>query len=303
MLSLWAAIAPSQRRLWLAAIKPPMYSVAVMPIIVGTAIAWAETDSFRSKIFVAFLFASIAILFWLNSSNDAFDAATGIDRNKPHSLANLTGRADLVLLVANLSLVSGLSSLGAIAWWQRDFTVLAVIALCCALGYAYQGPPFRWGYRGWGEPICFVTFGPLAVEAAYYSQTQSWSWVALWASGVVGVATTLILFCSHFHQLEDDAAAGKRSPIVQLGTARAAQLVPWMAGTLFALTGLGIVSMVFPWQTAIVGLSFPPAWKLNSLIRLHHANPARVNHSKFIAVSLHFWSCALLGVGFALSRL
>ncbi|MEM6447077.1 MAG: 2-carboxy-1,4-naphthoquinone phytyltransferase, partial [Cyanobacteria bacterium P01_D01_bin.123] len=54
-----------------------MYSVAVMPIIVGTAIAWAETDSFRSKIFVAFLFASIAILFWLNSSNDALDAATG----------------------------------------------------------------------------------------------------------------------------------------------------------------------------------------------------------------------------------
>lgn len=280
-----------------------MYSVAVIPIVVGTAIAWAETGRFRIEIFSAFILAGIAILFWLNSSNDAFDAATGIDRNKPHSLANLTGRPALVLWVANLSLALGLSSLGAIAWWQHDVTVLAIVALCCALGYAYQGPPFRWGYRGWGEPICFITFGPLAVEAAYYSQTRAWSPAALLAAAVVGIATTLILFCSHFHQLEDDAAAGKRSPIVKLGTARAARLVPWMAGAIFALTGFGIAIGVFPWQTAIVGLSLPPAWKLSTLIRDHHAHPDRVSHSKFIAVSLQFWSCSLLGLGFALSKL
>ncbi|MEO1131849.1 MAG: 2-carboxy-1,4-naphthoquinone phytyltransferase [Cyanobacteria bacterium J06639_1] len=300
MLTEGEAIAP--RKLWLAALKPPMYSVAVMPIAVGTAIAWAQTGAFHGEVFSAFVFAGIAILFWLNSSNDAFDAATGIDRNKPHSLANLTGRPDLVLWVANLSLLLGLGSLGAIAWRQQDVTVLAVVALCCALGYAYQGPPFRWGYHGWGEPICFVTFGPLAVEAAYYSQTQSWSAVGFLAAAVVGVATTLILFCSHFHQLEDDAAAGKRSPIVKLGTARAARLVPWMAGAIFAFTGLGIGTRIFPWQTAIAALSLVPAIELVNLIRDRHAEPERVSHSKFIAVSLHFWSCSLLGLGFILSQ-
>lgn len=293
----------AQRKLWLAALKPPMYSVAVMPIAVGTAIAWAQTGIFHGAVFAAFVFAGIAILFWLNGSNDAFDASTGIDRNKPHSLANLTGRPTLVLWVANGALLLGLSSLGAIAWWQQDITVLALVMLSCALGYAYQGPPFRWGYRGWGEPICFITFGPLAVEAAYYSQTQSWSAVGLLAATVVGVATTLILFCSHFHQLEDDKAAGKRSPIVKLGTARAAKLVPWMAGTIFALTGLGVGTGVFPWQTAIAALSIFPALKLVHLIRDRHAEPERVSHSKFIAVSLHFWSCLLLGAGFVLSQM
>ncbi|MFY7931707.1 MAG: 2-carboxy-1,4-naphthoquinone phytyltransferase, partial [Microcystis aeruginosa] len=34
---------PSPKKLWLAAIKPPMYSVAIIPIILGTAIAYQET--------------------------------------------------------------------------------------------------------------------------------------------------------------------------------------------------------------------------------------------------------------------
>jgi len=34
---------PSPQKIWLAALKPPMYSVAFIPIIVGTAIAYQET--------------------------------------------------------------------------------------------------------------------------------------------------------------------------------------------------------------------------------------------------------------------
>ena len=36
---------------------------------------------------------------------------------------------------------------------------------------------------------------------------------------VMGISVTLILFCSHFHQVVDDKAAGKMSPIVKMGTA------------------------------------------------------------------------------------
>lgn len=39
------------------------------------------------------------------------------------------------------------------------------------------------------------------------------------SSVVVGITTSLILFCSHFHQIADDKAANKLSPLVKLGTA------------------------------------------------------------------------------------
>ena len=43
-------------------------------------------------------------------------------------------------------------------------------------------------------------------------------------SVVVGITTSLILFCSHFHQIADDKAANKMSPLVRLGTANAVKV-------------------------------------------------------------------------------
>ena len=48
---------------------------------------------------------------------------------------------------------------------------------------------------------------------------------AVWAvSVVVGITVTSVLFCSHFHQIEGDRAAGKMSPLVRLGASRAVQV-------------------------------------------------------------------------------
>ncbi len=47
---------------------------------------------------------------------------------------------------------------------------------------------------------------------------------AVVGSVVVGITTTIILFCSHFHQIADDKAANKMSPLVRLGTANAVKV-------------------------------------------------------------------------------
>lgn len=286
-------------KLWMAAIKPPMYSVAVMPICLGTAIAFAETRQINSGIFSVFLLSAVLILAWENLSNDVFDSETGIDRNKFHSLVNLTGNKSLIFWIGNLCLATGIAGILAIAWWQQDLTTLVLILLCCGLGYLYQGPPFRLGYQGLGEILCFLSFGPLGVAAAYYSQTQAWSATSLLASVILGISTTLILFCSHFHQVEDDRKAGKRSPIVRMGTHRAAALLPWATGSIFGLTGGLVLLGVFPPLTLLTVLSLPPAWKLCNHVSAHHNHPDRVSNCKFIAVSLHFWSGIFLCLGFA----
>ncbi|MEH2274996.1 MAG: 2-carboxy-1,4-naphthoquinone phytyltransferase [Nostoc sp.] len=287
-------------KLWMAAIKPPMYSVAIMPIWVGTAVAFAETKMFNGAVFSTFVTAAILILAWENISNDVFDSETGIDQNKHHSLVNLTGNKLLIFWIGNLCLGLGLLGILAIAFWQQDLTVIAIILLCCGLGYMYQGPPFRLGYQGLGEILCFFAFGPLAVEAAYYSQTQTWSITSLAASVIVGIATTLILFCSHFHQVKDDIAAGKRSPIVRLGTAKGAQLLVWFTGSIYPLTLLFVLLGISPAWTLLSWLSLPFAVKLCRHVQENHNQPDKVSNCKFIAVAVHFWACLLLGLGFML---
>ena len=293
-------IEPSNSKLWLAAIKPPMYSVAIIPIWVGTAIAFAETKTINAPIFSTFLMAAILILAWLNLSNDVFDADTGIDKNKAHSVVNLTGNKTLIFWLSNLFLALGVSGIFAISWWQQDPTVICLVIVCCILGYSYQGPPFRLGYQGLGEIICFFTFGPLAVAAAYYSQTQAWSRTNFAASVIVGVVTSIILFCSHFHQVEDDLAAGKKSPIVRLGTKTGADLLVWLCGSLFALTIAFYALGFFPIWTLLIFGSLPFAIKLCRHVSEYHGQPGKVSNSKFIAVALHFISGLLLGLGFVL---
>jgi len=276
------------RKLWMAAIKFPMYSVAIVPIATGTAVAYRDTGAINWGIFLTFLAAAVLILIWENLCNDVFDAETGIDVNKAHSVVNLTGKKNLIFAIANICLLLGISGVLAISWRQQDAIVVGLVSLCCLLGYMYQGPPFRLGYQGWGEILCFFAFGPLGVSAAYYSQTKSWSVGAIAASVIVGIITSLILFCSHFNQVADDLAAGKKSPVVRLGTKRSAQLLPWVCGVIYAITIAAIALNFFPIWTAFILISLPIAWKLCTFISENHERADLLLNYRFIAVALHF---------------
>ena len=294
-------ITQKNHRLWLAAIKPPIYSVAIAPIAVGTAVAFAETRLFNAQSFFTFLGSAILIIAWLNLSNDVFDSETGIDVNKAHSVVNLTGNKSLVFGIANLCLGLGITGILALAWWQQDLTVLGLVLICCFLGYTYQGPPFRFGYLGLGEIICFFTFGPGAVSAAYYAQTQTFSEHNLAISSIIGISTSIILFCSHFHQVEDDLAAGKRSPIVRLGTAKGAQVLALATTSIYLLTVILVILDILPLLSLIIFASLPIAYRLVSHVNQNHASPEKVSNSKFIAINLYLSSSLFLILGLIFS--
>ncbi len=288
----------SRQKLWLAAIKPPMYTVAVVPIWVGSAIATAQTQDLHTRTLVTFLLSAVSIVAWINVSNDVFDSDTGIDKNKAESVVNLTGKRNLMFWLSNLFLLLGIGGVLVICQGQQDWTVLGIVALCCILGYTYQGPPFRLGYYGLGEIICFVCFGPLALAAAYYSQAQSWSGVNALASIIIGVLTSLILWCSHFHQVQDDLAAGKKSPIVRLGTKLGAQVV---VGAVIGIYGmmLGLIALgIFPLATLGILLGMPIAIQLCNFVWTNHDRPEIIRTCKYLAVRLHFVTGLLLGLGF-----
>lgn len=294
------SIAQPKAKLWLAAIKPPMYTVAIVPITVGSLVAYAQTRAIDLNILGVFLCSAIAIIAWLNISNDVFDSDTGIDVNKAESVVNLTGNRNLMFWLGNLFLGLGMLGIATISWWQQNLTVVEIVLLCCFLGYTYQGPPFRLGYQGLGEIICTICFGPLALSAAYYSQTQSWSIANLTASLIIGISTSIILFCSHFHQVKDDLAAGKLSPIVRMGTKMGVRVLKWSTASIYILTAIGVATGLFPLATLLICLSLPLAVKLTRFVSEYHDRPEIVRTCKYLAVRLHFVSGLLLALGFYL---
>jgi 1,4-dihydroxy-2-naphthoate octaprenyltransferase len=293
---------PDQKKLWLAAIKLPMYSVAIMPIWLGTAVAIYEKQPVNWLTSCLFMVSAVLILAWENITNDVFDAETGIDQNKHHSLVNLTGKKQLVFALGNLFLLLGIFGVFLISWQQQDPTIIGLIIICCFLGYIYQGPPFRLGYQGLGEILCFFAFGPIGLSAVYYSQTQSYSGSNFIVSIILGITTSIILFCSHFHQVQDDINAGKKSPIVRLGTKAGADILNYACITVFLLIIVFVILGFLPLLTLITLLSIPLAIKLCDHVQSHHDQPELVNNCKFLAVNFHFISGLLLGIGLILGN-
>jgi 1,4-dihydroxy-2-naphthoate octaprenyltransferase len=286
-----------------------MYAVAVMPVLLAAGWRLGQGLPVRGDQLLLFLLAAVLLLAWENLSNDVFDADTGVDVvGKPHSLVNLTGRRDRVAALAHACLLAGLALMGLVALRSTP-AVLALVLACCGLGYAYQGPPFRLGYRGLGEPLCFLAFGPCATAAGLLALAPApaagsaapipWATALLLGSGPA-LATTLVLFCSHFHQVREDAAHGKFSPVVRLGTRRAAALVPWLVAGSLALQWGPVLLGWWPF-TALLGLiGLPPARRLVRLLADDHHRPERILESKFLALRFQALSGAGLAVGLAL---
>ena len=287
----------ARRRLWKAAIKWPMYSVAVMPVLL--AVGWRLGSGLPVRWIQGFVFllAAVLLLIWENLSNDIFDAETGVDeQGKPHSVVALVGRPRPVQQLATIALLMGLMLMLWIAL-RSSLAVLLLVLVSCGLGYLYQGPPFRLGYQGLGEPLCWLAFGPFATAAALLviapaTDVVPWETALVLGSGPA-LATTLVLFCSHFHQVEQDAAHGKRSPVVRLGTARAASLVPWFVAGTLALEWAPVLHGDWPLTAFLGALGLPAASSLIRLLRMHHHEPERITGSKFLALRFQ----ALNGLG------
>jgi 1,4-dihydroxy-2-naphthoate octaprenyltransferase len=65
----------------------------------------------------------------------------------------------------------------------------------------------------------------------------------------------------------------------------------------YVLTAVGAILGWLPLATLSVFLSLPLAIDLCRHVNANHDRPERVSNCKFIAVSLHFWSGLLLGLG------
>ena len=141
----------------------------------------------------------------------------------------------------------------------------------------------------------------MAIAAVYYSQVQSFDLTLLAPAVIVGISTSLILFCSHFHQVEDDLAAGKRSPIVRLGTGRGASILTFGVVSLYVLNVIFILLGLAPWLTSLIFLSLPLGLQLVNYVNEYHDQPIPISSCKFIAVKLHFVSGILLALGYILS--
>ena len=124
--------------------------------------------------------------------------------------------------------------------------LLFLVAGGVFIAWGYTAPPLSLAYRGWGELVLFIAFGPLLVLGGYYLQSVNFSGAAAVLSLAPGFLIAALLMANEIADAGDDARAGKKNLAVRWGPSRAGVLIAVGIGGAYAVVVLGGLSGLFP---------------------------------------------------------
>ncbi|HEY6437267.1 MAG TPA: 1,4-dihydroxy-2-naphthoate polyprenyltransferase [Ignavibacteriaceae bacterium] len=209
----------SKYQSWLLASRPKTLLAAVVPVMVGSALAISMKKFFLPYSLIALL-CSILIQVGTNFTNDLYDYLKGSDtikRKGPRrvlatGLISVNEMRTAIILVFGLTFLLGLYlvfSVGILILWVGLFSIFA--------GIIYTAGPFPLAYNGLGDVFVFIFFGIVGTMGTFYLHTQEISLLALVISIPVGALITNILVVNNFRDIEEDREANKKTLAVILG--------------------------------------------------------------------------------------
>jgi 1,4-dihydroxy-2-naphthoate octaprenyltransferase len=261
----------AQPRDWLAGTRPRTLPAAVVPVFIGTGVAFGY-GRFSPWRAVLALVVALALQIGVNYANDYSDGIRGSDERRVGPTRLVAGglaRPKQVLAAAfgcfGVACVAGLVLAIATSWW-----LILVGAGAVAAAWFYTGGSHPYGYRGLGEVAVFTFFGLAAVAGTAYVQLVRFSWLELIAAIPAGLLSCALLMINNLRDIGSDADVGKRTLAVLLGDARsrvvyvASLLVPFAvalamtpARPLAALTVAALPLARDPIKTVRSGASGP----------------------------------------------
>jgi len=206
-------------RHWIEAARPKTLPAAVIPVMVGTALAAAHRSADYGKAAICLLFA-LLVQIGTNFANDYFDFVQGADTAgrvgprravaagliAPGTMLRATG------LVLGVAFAVGLLLVREGGWILLPIGVGSIL---CAL--AYTGGPFPLGYHGLGDLFVFIFFGLVAVDTTFYVQAGGLAPDATSCAAAIGLLAANILVVNNYRDAETDVRAGKKTLVVRFG--------------------------------------------------------------------------------------
>lgn len=230
----------------LMATRPKTLPAAVVPVWLGSVLAWKSTGTWSPWLALCTLGSAVAIQIASNFFNDAIDARKGADTAARLGPQRVTATG---LLPSAFVMAMGAVSLliaAALAWpliAARGWPILAIGLPSLYFSFGYTGGPFPLAYRGLGEGFVMLFFGWIAALGTVFVQTGEWEVNAILLGTQVGAVSTALIAINNLRDAAEDAITGKRTLAVRFGVVWAQWetaillLVPFLLGCLWWLVG------------------------------------------------------------------
>jgi 1,4-dihydroxy-2-naphthoate polyprenyltransferase len=206
----------------------------VIPLSIGTLTAISISGSFHFEGFLLILLVGLGLHMATDVYNDIYDTKQGADQKMNERRNYFSGGSGILLqkphlmtkmyLLARFGLIlSFLAMIGLLFFIDRSlwFYVIILYVLSAFFSKYYTAAPIKFGYRGFGEVLVWLSFGPIAIALAGFSQNMMIHGIFYPVMPTTGLSTLTILWVGQMVDLPNDKAAGKLGLVARIGTKRA----------------------------------------------------------------------------------
>jgi 1,4-dihydroxy-2-naphthoate polyprenyltransferase len=226
----------------------------LLPYLLGAAWAYGVVGVFDAPIFWSGLAGVVLAVIGVEAFNEYFDARLGTDRVfNPDDAPPTTGW----VLWLGVAAFAGALAVGVYLSLRDGWPILGFALLGGAAAIFYEAPPIRWAYRGLGETVIALSYGPWMVLGSLYLQAHSLSWSALWASLVPGLLIMALAVVNAIPDFHQDRLVGKRNLVVRLGRRRAVWLYLALSAASLLVVVAGVIAGRFPKACLAALLALP----------------------------------------------
>ena len=171
------------------------------------------------------------------------------------------------LMKATMGFLAVAALMGAVVVYLRGWMVLGWVAAGLLIGVSYSGGPLKLGFRGLGELVVFLMFGPMMMTGVYYAVTGTVDWKITWLSIAVGLLVTNIVYSHSVLDAIPDKKMGKKTMAHLMGSGKGQiALSAFLNVVPYLMVVIGVVlGQLHPAYLAVLVLLPVSMWLVKSL--------------------------------------
>jgi len=266
----------------------------LLPYLLGAAWEYARGGAFDPVAFWSGLAGVLFAVVGVEAFNEYFDSRMGTDRVfNPDDLPPMSGW----VLWLGIAAFAGAFAVGIYLTWRGGWPILAFALLGGLAAIFYVAPPIRWAYRGLGEAVIALSYGPWMVLGSLYLHTGTFSWGALCASLVPGLLIMALAVVNAIPDYHQDRLVGKRNLVVRLGRRRGVWLYISLAAAGLIVAAAGVAAGVFP-VACLAALLATPLLVQSARVGVRtYESPRQFVPAIRAVVTCYLVAVALFGIG------
>lgn len=172
------------------------------------------------------------------------------------------------VLIVSLSMDAIALLIGLFIATKVGLSVIIIAIVTGIAGFFYSAPPFNLSYRGLGEPVIGIIFGPLLMFGAYITAGASIDKVVILTSIIIGLIVANIAYTHAVMDFDSDMQVGKKSFPILFKTKDNAIFIQAIIYVLaYILLAIGIFIKIYPLACALAFITMPKAFALVGLMK------------------------------------